>query len=128
MRLSFSDSEKILTLPPIKRFVMKLQSKQEFELYALMYVAALDMKTSKEELKLLAKEADDEMFQQVADQFAHDNDFERVQTLMQGGSDYLNTSEQREALMGKLRKIAESDSLVHIETAALSMLERLLMP
>lgn len=107
---------------------MKLQSKQEFELYALMYVAALDMKTSKEELKLLAKEADDEMFQQVADQFAHDNDFERVQTLMQGGSDYLNTSEQREALMGKLRKIAESDSLVHIETAALSMLERLLMP
>ena len=36
---------------------MKLQSKQEFELYALMYVAAMDMKTSKEELKLLAKEA-----------------------------------------------------------------------
>ena len=60
---------------------MKFQTKQEFEIYALMYVMALDMRTSKEELKLMKTKAPEELIQNVSELFENDNDAQRVEAI-----------------------------------------------
>ena len=105
---------------------MELQNIQEFELYALVYVAALDMKTSKEEQKLINAKMAGESFEHVKDMFEQDNDAQRVQTITQAAAKYLKTDEQRAAFMDELKKMAAADSTTPFEAVALSMLENLL--
>lgn len=107
---------------------MKLNTKQEFELYALMYVAALDMKTSKEELKLMNAKGSEELIQNVAELFEEDNDAQRVETIMQATEKFLKTDEQKAEFMDNLKKLAETDTTVPIEIANLSILEKILIP
>lgn len=105
---------------------MKFQTKQEFEIYALMYVASLDMKTSKEELKIMKSKGSDEILQHVAEIFEQDNDAHRVETIVQAAAEFLKTEEQKAEFFDDLKKMAAADSIAHIETASLSMLERLI--
>ena len=107
---------------------MKLQNIQEFELYALLYVAGLDMKTSKEELKLLNAKTEGEAFERVADMFAEDNDAQRVETIVQSAAEFLKTDEQKAEFLNDLKKMAETDSTAPIEAANLSLLEKMLIP
>ena len=57
---------------------MKFKTKEEFELYALMYVASLDFKLTKEELSYMSKGVAAETYQYVSDMFQADNDAETV--------------------------------------------------
>jgi hypothetical protein len=107
---------------------MKLQNIQEFELYALLYVAALDMKTSKEEQKLINAKMAGESFEHVEEMFEQDNDAQRVETIVQAAKEYLKTDEQRAEFMNDLKKMAAADSTTPFEAAALSLLENLLHP
>lgn len=105
---------------------MKFQTKQEFEIYALMYVASLDMKTSKEELKMMKANGSDEMLEHVAEIFEQDNDACRVETIVQAAAEFLKTEEQKTEFFDNLKKMAAADSFVNIEAASLSMLERMI--
>lgn len=107
---------------------MKLNTKQEFELYALMYVASLDMKTSKEELKLMNTKGSEELIQHVAELFENDNDVQRVETIVQAAAEFLKTDEQRAEFLNDLEKMAEADATASIETANLSILGKILIP
>ena len=106
---------------------MKFQTKQEFEIYALMYVMALDMRTSKEELKLMKTKAPEELIQNVSELFENDNDAQRVEAIMQGAAEFLKTSEQKVAFLNDLKMMAAADSIVHIEAAGLSFLEKMII-
>lgn len=105
---------------------MKFQTKQEFEIYALMYVVSLDMKTSKEELKMMKANASDEMLEHVAEIFDQDNDACRIETIVQAAAEFLKTEEQKTEFFDNLKKMAAADSMVNIEAASLSMLERMI--
>ena len=106
---------------------MKFQTKLEFEFYALMYVASLDMKTSKEELKMMKAKGSDEMLQDVAEMFEQDNDAQRVETIVQAAAEFLKTEEQKTEFFDDLKKMAAADSTAHIESASLSILERMIL-
>jgi hypothetical protein len=106
---------------------MKFQSKQEFEIYALMYVAALDMKTSKEELKMMNSKGSEELIQHVAEIFEQDNDAQRVDAIVQAAAEFIKTEEQKTEFFNDLKKMAAADSIAHIEAASLSILERMII-
>ena len=106
---------------------MKLQNIQEFELYALMYVAGLDMKVSKEELKLMHKNVSPELFESVSEVFMEDSDAESIETIQQASATFLQSDEQKQEFIQKLRDFAAADDVAHIEEANISMLEKLLM-
>ena len=106
---------------------MKFQTKQEFEIYALMYVAALDMKTSKEELKMMNAKGSEELIQHVAEIFEQDNDAQRVDAIVQAAAEFIKTEEQKTEFINDLKKMAAADSIAHIEAAGLSILERMII-
>lgn len=106
---------------------MKFQTKQEFEIYALMYVMALDMRTSKEELKLMKTKASEELIQNVSELFENDNDAQRVETIVQGAAEFLKTPEQKVAFLNNMKMMAAADSIVNIEAAGLAFLEKMIM-
>lgn len=106
---------------------MKLQTKQEFELYAMLYVAGLDMKISKQETKLLHENVSPELFEHVSEMFQEDSDAEAIKTIQQASAIYLSTDEQKRAFIQKLRDLAAVDNVVHVEAANLSMLEKMIL-
>lgn len=106
---------------------MKLKNIEEFELYALMYVAGLDMKVTKEETKLLHKNVSPELFEYVSNIFEKDSDAESIETIRQGGAAFLQTDEQKKAFVQKPRDFSAADSVAHIEEANLSMLEKMIL-
>jgi len=106
---------------------MKLKSKEELELYALMYVAGLDMKISKEEEKHLRKNATPELIEHVSEIFQEDSDAETIETIKQGCATYLTTETQKQEFIQKLRTMSATDAVSHIEEANISMLERIIL-
>lgn len=106
---------------------MKFQTKQEFEIYALMYVMALDMKTSKEELRLMKAKASEELIQSVSELFERDNDAQRVEAIVQGAEEFLKTAEEKRAFIDDLKTMAAADSVVNIETAGLAFFEKMII-
>ena len=108
-------------------FVMKLINIEEFELYALMYVASLDMKVSKEELKLMRKNVSPELFEYVSEMFMEDSDAESIETIRQASATFLKTDEQKRDFIQKLRALAAVDDVAQIEEVNISMLEKLLL-
>ena len=106
---------------------MKLQTIQEFELYAMMYVAGLDMKVSKEEMKLMKQDVSPELFEQVSDMFRNDSDVEAIEAIREASAAYLTTDAKKQEFIQKLRILAASDKLVHIEEANISMLEKMIL-
>lgn len=105
---------------------MKFQNIQEFELYALMYVAGLDLKVTKEEMNFLRMNVSPETLERVSDIFNKDSDVEAIETIRQAGEVFLQTDEQKRAFFQKLRDMAAADYVVHVETANISLLEKLL--
>ncbi len=105
---------------------MKFNAKEEFELYALMYVASLDFKVTKDELAYMSKGVPSEIYQHVSDMFQEDNDAETVESILQGSAAYLPTDELKADFINKLKDLAKVDSLHPIEAASLSSLEKLI--
>ncbi|MBP5663540.1 MAG: hypothetical protein J6X16_04635 [Bacteroidales bacterium] len=105
---------------------MKFNTKEEFELYALMYVASLDFKLTKEELSYMSKDVSAETYQYVSDMFQADNDAETVESILQGSAAYLPTDELKAGFINKLKDLAKVDSLHPMEAASLSSLEKLI--
>ncbi len=106
---------------------MKLTNIEEFELYALMYVAGLDMKVSKEEMKLMHKKVSPELFEYVSEMFMEDSDAESIEAIQQASATLLQSDEQKQEFIQKLRAFAAADNVAHIEEANISMLEKLLL-
>lgn len=106
---------------------MKLQTIQEFELYAMMYVAGLDMQVSKEEMKLMKQDVSPELFEQVSDMFRKDSDVEAIVAIREASAAYLTTDAQKQEFIQKLRNLAASDAVAHIEQANLDMLEKMIL-
>ena len=106
---------------------MKLKNIEEFELYALLYVAGLDMKVTKEERKLLHANVSPELFEYVSDIYENDSDAESIETIRQACADLLKTEEQKRDLIQKLREMAAVDKVVHIEAANIALLEKMIL-
>lgn len=105
---------------------MKFNTKEEFELYALMYVASLDFKVTKDELAYMSKGVAAESYQHVSDMFQADNDAKIVESILQGSTTFLPTDELKAEFINKLKDLAKVDSLHPIEAASLSSLEKLI--
>jgi hypothetical protein len=105
---------------------MKFNTKEEFELYALMYIASLDFKVTKDELAYMSKGVAAETFQHVSDQFQADNDAETIESILQGSATFLPSDELKADFINKLKDLAKVDSLHPIEAASLSSLEKLI--
>jgi predicted ATP-dependent Lon-type protease len=105
---------------------MKFKTKEEFELYALMYVASLDFKVTKDELAYMSKGVAAETYQHVSEMFQADNDAETVESILQGSAAYLPTDELKADFINKLKDLAKVDSLHPMELASLSSLEKLI--
>ena len=105
---------------------MKFKTKEEFELYALMYVASLDFKLTKEELSYMSKSVAADTYQHVSDMFQEDNDAETVESILQGVAAYLPTDELKADFINKLKELAKVDKLHPMEAASLSSLEKLI--
>ena len=92
-----------------------------------MYVASLDMKVSKEELKLMRKNVSPELFEYVSEMFMEDSDAESIETIRQASATFLKTDEQKRDFIQKLRALAAVDDVAQIEEVNISMLEKLLL-
>lgn len=106
---------------------MELKSKEEFELYALMYVAGLDLRICKEEAKIMHQNVSPELFDQVSDMFQKDSDAESIETIKQGAVTYLATDTQKQVFIKKLRTMSAADAVSHIEEANVSLLEKIIL-
>ena len=106
---------------------MELKSKEEFELYALMYVAGLDLRISKEEAKNLHQNVTAEMFEYVSEMFQKDSDAESIETIKEGSETFLTTDTQKQGFIKKLRLLSNVDAVSHIEEANISLLEKIIL-
>ena len=95
-------------------------------MYALFYVAGLDLKVSKEEMRLMSKNVSPEMFERVSEIFQKDSDAESIETIQKSCETFLQTGEQKREFIQKLRDLAAVDLVVQIEEVNISMLEKLL--
>ncbi|MBR4536870.1 MAG: hypothetical protein IKO62_09520 [Bacteroidales bacterium] len=105
---------------------MKFNTKEEFELYALMYVASLDFKVTKDELAYMSRGVAAETYRHVSDVFQADNDAETVESILHGSAAFLPTDELKADFINKLKGLAKVDSLHPMEAASLSSLEKLI--
>jgi hypothetical protein len=105
---------------------MKFNTKEEFELYALMYVASLDFRVTKGELAYMTKGVATDTYQYVSEMFQADNDAETVESILQGSAAFLPTDELKADFINKLKGLAKVDSLHPMEAASLSSLEKLI--
>lgn len=102
-------------------------SREEFELYALLYAANIDLKLSEQEVSLLTAEEEPQVFDRVTRLYKEDSEVERVETIKSFAEQHLKTSEEKEAFLNSLQSVFQADKkFSSLEIASLAILKQII--
>ena len=106
---------------------MKTLTKEEFEIYCLLFAANSDFNITRNELIEIGAEVEPTTFMKVYEHFQMDNDMQRTETIMQHKKLYIANDAEKQALIDEMKKVFFSDGKFDAtERSVFSILRKLL--
>ena len=106
---------------------MKNLTKEEFEIYCLIFAADADFDITKQELIAIGAHTDPVTFVRIYNGFEADNDIERIETIQEGKKMYIKDELDRQNLFDKMKKVFFADGKFQAaEQSIFTMLRQLI--
>lgn len=101
-------------------------TKEEFEIYTLLFAANVDLKMDEKELSFISAEVEPETFQKVLAVFQKDNDAQRIKNITTYQSHFLKTNSEKEEFFKEIKKLFFADgNYSAIEAGIFATLKRI---